>query len=200
MSPPGPRTAKPRGAPVLVIPGFLAKDSSTARLRSHLRDEGYDAHGWGQGVNLGATAGRLETLAGIVAAMAGGRGEPVNLVGWSLGGLYAREVAKMVPAAVARVVTLGSPFSGDPRGNRAWWLYEWINGHPVDAPPIACDLAAKPPVPTIALWSSTDGIVAPLCARGLPHESDAAIELSCSHIGFTFEPEALAAVIAALNG
>jgi hypothetical protein len=69
----------------------------------------------------------------------------------------------------------------------------------VDAPPIECDLSAKPPVPTIALWSSADGIVAPLCARGLPHESDHAIELSCSHIGFTFEPNALAAVLEALK-
>jgi hypothetical protein len=199
MSPPRRRPGRPLGAPVLVIPGFLANDSSTALLRSHLRDDGYDVHGWGQGVNLGATAERLETLAAMVAATARRRREPVSLVGWSLGGLYAREVAKMVPGEVARVVTLGSPFSGNPRGNRAWWLYEWINGHPVDAPPIECDLSAKPPVPTIALWSSADGIVAPLCARGLPHESDHAIELSCSHIGFTFEPNALAAVLEALK-
>ena len=187
------------GAPVMVIPGFLAGDASTAPLRFGLAASGYDVHGWGQGTNLGATEARLERLAGDVALIADRRERPVMLVGWSLGGLYAREIAKRLPDHVARVVTLGSPFSGNPRSNRVWWLYEWINGHPVDALPINCDLSAKPPVPTIALWSRDDGIVASASARGLPHEADEAVELSCSHIGFTFEPAAIAAVIEALR-
>ena len=190
---------KGAGAPVMVIPGFLATDASTFALRSGLAASGYDVHGWGQGSNLGASEARLERLARDVAQIAGEREQPVMLVGWSLGGLYAREIAKRAPDHVARVVTLGSPFSGNPRSNRVWWLYEWINGHPVDALPIDCDLSAKPPVPTIALWSRDDGIVASASARGLPHEADAAVEVSCSHIGFTFEPAAIAAVIAALR-
>lgn len=188
------------GAPVMVIPGFLASDASTAPLRSGLAASGYDVHGWGQGSNLGANEARLERLARDVADLAQRRDAPVMLVGWSLGGLFAREIAKRTPEHVARVVTLGSPFSGNPRGNRVWRLYEWVNGHPVDALPIACDLSAKPPVPTIALWSRDDGIVATACARGLPHETDSAVEISCSHIGFTFEPAAIAAVIEALRG
>lgn len=195
-------TAHPKGAgaPVMVIPGFLATDASTFALRSALATSGYDVHGWGQGSNLGASEARLERLARDVALIAGKREQPVMLVGWSLGGLYAREIAKRAPDHVARVVTLGSPFSGNPRSNRVWWLYEWINGHPVDALPIDCDLSAKPPVPTIALWSRDDGIVASASARGLPHEADAAVEVSCSHIGFTFEPAAITAVIEALRG
>ena len=183
----------------MVIPGFLATDHSTIALRSGLATSGYDVHGWGQGANLGASEARLERLARDVALIADRREQPVMLVGWSLGGLYAREIAKRAPDHVARVVTLGSPFSGNPRSNRVWRLYEWINGHPVDALPIDCDLSAKPPVPTIALWSRDDGIVASASARGLPHEADATVELSCSHIGFTFEPAAIAAVIEALR-
>ena len=187
------------GPPLMVIPGFLAGDMSTEVLRAHLSQAGYEVHGWGQGINMGASEARLAHLSKDVSRLARRRGRPVRLVGWSLGGLYAREIAKRIPDEVSRVVTLGSPFSGDPRANRVWWLYEWINGHPVDNPPIDCDLPAKPPVPTIALWSRDDGIVAASCARGQPHEADAAIELSCCHIGFTFEPEALEAVVAALS-
>jgi len=188
------------GAPVVVIPGFLASDRATARLRRALGRAGYRAFGWGQGLNLGATAARLDQLTAHVEAIARRAARPVALVGWSLGGLYARETAKRVPEQVARVVTMGSPFSGDPRANHAWRLYEWINRHPVDRLPIACDLGEKPPVPTIALWSRGDGVVAPACARGLPHEADRAVEVGCSHIGFTSADEAIAAVLDALEG
>jgi pimeloyl-ACP methyl ester carboxylesterase len=187
------------GAPLMVIPGFLAGDHSTGVLRQRLAEAGYQVHGWGQGLNLGANQARLDRLAEDVSSLARRAGQRALLVGWSLGGLYAREVAKRVPDDIACVVTLGSPFSGNPRANRVWWLYEWINRHPVDDLPIKCDLSAKPPVPTIALWSRGDGIVSSSSARGLPHEADATIEISCSHIGFTFEPAALEGVVAALR-
>jgi hypothetical protein len=186
-------------APIMVIPGFLSGDHSTAVLRNRLDRAGYDARGWDQGINLGASEIRLDRLCRDVSHLARRSGESVRLVGWSLGGLYAREVAKRVPKDVTCVVTLGSPFSGDPRANRVWWLYEWINRHPVDALPIACNLSEKPPVPTFALWSRDDGIVASHSARGLPHEADAAIELNCSHIGFTFEPAALEILVDVLR-
>src|SRR3546814_15087731 len=94
------------------------------------------------------------------------RNGPIIIVGWSLGGLYAREIAKRRPHDVARVVTLGSPFSGDIRANRAWRLYEWIAGHKVDHLPPGMRLAEKPPQPPFALWPHHDGIVSPAPQTG----------------------------------
>jgi pimeloyl-ACP methyl ester carboxylesterase len=88
------------------------------------------------------------------------------------------------PDLVARVVTLGTPFSGDPHANNAWRLYELVAGHRVDAPPIEAKLAEKPPVPTLAIWSRRDGVVAPACARGREGESDRQLELDCGHMDF----------------
>ncbi|QHL89515.1 alpha/beta fold hydrolase [Sphingomonas changnyeongensis] len=182
------------GRPVLVIPGFLASDGSTRPLRVGLGEAGFRAHGWGRGRNLGL---RDDVLAAVDARIAQiSRGQPVALVGWSLGGLIAREYAKRAPGAVSRVVTLGSPICGDPRrNNNVWRVYEWVAGHPVDAPPLPCALEEKPPVETVAIWSRQDGIVAGHAARGA---SDRAVEIGCGHIEMVFAPEAIRAVVDAL--
>src|SRR3546814_16081743 len=86
-------------------------------------------------------------------ALLAARHGPVTVIGWSLGGLYAREIAKRLPQAVEQVITLGSPFSGDLRANRAWRLYERVAGHRIDTPPIEVRLHEKPPQRTVALWS-----------------------------------------------
>lgn len=185
-----------QGQPVLVIPGFLASDHSTTIMRRALRHAGYRVYGWGLGMNLGARSDLLDRIETQLERAA--RRGPVTLIGWSLGGLYAREIAKRQPARVARVITLGSPFSGDVRANHAWRLYEMINDHKVDSPPINVNITEKPPVPTIAFWSRQDGIVAPACARGRPGECDEAIELDCTHMGFMSAPCALEAVLKAL--
>ena len=192
----GTRLSVGRGRPVMVIPGFLASDFSTLILRRTLEEAGYRVHGWGLGMNLGARTDLLDRLE--YRLNRAGRHGPVSLVGWSLGGLYARELAKRRPDQVARVITLGSPFSGDVRANNAWWLYEMLNDHKVDAPPIEVRIAEKPPVPTIAFWSRADGIVAPACARGEPHECDRSIELDCTHMGFMTAACAMQAVLDAL--
>jgi alpha-beta hydrolase superfamily lysophospholipase len=185
-----------QGQPVMVIPGFLASDYSTVILRQTLRAAGYRAYGWGLGLNLGARRDLLDRIeAQLMRAHRRGR---VTLVGWSLGGLYARELAKRHPDKVAKVITLGSPFSGDLRANNAWRLYEMLNDHKVDCPPIEANVKEKPPVPTIAFWSRRDGIVAPACARGEPGECDRAIELDCTHMGFMSEACAIQAVLDAL--
>ncbi|SFS12638.1 alpha/beta hydrolase fold [Sphingomonas jatrophae] len=194
---PLPEMVAGNGRPVMVIPGFLTSDVRTAALRRALTAAGYDAHGWGLGRNLGVTPHLLDALEDRIRTA--GDGRPVALVGWSLGGLYARELAARTPDLVERVVTMGSPFSGDPRGNNAWRLYESVAGHPVDAPPIPRHGAPKPPVPTIALWSRRDGIVAPACARGDEAESDRRIEVDCLHMGFIVSPAAIRAVLAALD-
>jgi thioesterase domain-containing protein len=98
----------------MVIPGFLATDHSTSVLRRTLQASGYRAYGWGLGLNLGARKDLLERMDAQLDRAA--RHGPVSLVGWSLGGLYARELAKRQADKVASVITLGSPFSGDARG------------------------------------------------------------------------------------
>lgn len=184
------------GRPVMVIPGFLATDWSTVILRRTLETAGYRVSGWGLGMNLGARSDLLERMEAQLERAA--KHGPVSLIGWSLGGIYARELAKRRPDLVARVITLGSPFSGDVRANNAWRLYELINDHKVDAPPIEARAGEKPPVPTIAFWSRADGIVAPACARGEPHECDRSIELDCTHMGFMTSAGAMEAVLEAL--
>jgi pimeloyl-ACP methyl ester carboxylesterase len=188
----------PEGGPkLMVVPGFLANDRTTLGLQRALAGAGYRVTGWGLGMNRGATPEMLERLARRIETFGGGG--KIILVGWSLGGIFAREVAKLRPDLVEKVVTMGSPFSGDPRGNNVWRLYEWIAGHKVDDPPIKADLAEKPTVPTLALWSRRDGIVSIACARGLPHESDRQVELDCSHMGFAVSGRAYPQIIAALR-
>ncbi len=177
MGPMGPKD----GSPVLVIPGFLATDRTTMALRKTLARAGYHVHGWGMGWNLGVRADTIDKLEACLDKM--GAKEPVLLVGWSLGGLIARELARRCPEKVRAVITLGSPFSGDPHQNNIWPLYEKIAGHKVDEPPIP-RILEKPPVPTLAIWSRQDGIVAPRAAYGMEGERDEAVELECAHMAF----------------
>jgi pimeloyl-ACP methyl ester carboxylesterase len=185
------------GPKLMVIPGFVANDRTTLGLQRALAAAGYRVTGWGMGLNRGARPDTLARLAERVEAF--GQGEKVVLVGWSLGGVFAREVAKLRPDLVEKVITMGSPFSGDPRGNNVWRLYEWIAGHPVDKPPIDSVLAEKPAVPTLAMWSRRDGIVSVACARGAEGESDRQIELACSHMGFAVSSRAYPGIIEAIR-
>ena len=188
MGPLGPRGPED-GPPALVVPGLLASDRSTMELRRGLARGGWRVHAWEMGLNKGAKADTLERLKARLDAVADHR--KVLLVGWSLGGLFARELARAHPEMVRGVVTLGSPFSGDLRtNNNVRALYEWIAGHPVDQPPFPRVLA-KPPVPTLALWSRRDGIVSVRAARGLDGERDKEVEINTTHMGFAVSRAAL---------
>lgn len=180
------------GQHVMVLPGFMASDHTTARLRRSLEAAGFIAHGWGLGRNRGIKVDIFERIDAQIEKL--GIDTPVILVGWSLGGLIAREYAKHAPNSVAKVVTLGSPFSGDLRANNAWRLYEFVAGHSIDSPPVKVTLSDKPPVPTCAIWSAGDGVVAVSSARGLAHESDEQVELDCRHMDFVARPDAIRAV------
>jgi pimeloyl-ACP methyl ester carboxylesterase len=169
------------GPPVLVIPGFLATDRTATALRKALARAGYRVHGWCMGWNLGVTKETINQLETHLKSIS--PKEPVLVVGWSLGGLFARELARQCPKKVRAVVTLGSPFSGDAHQNNIWRLYEKIAGHKVDDPPIP-RIVDKPPVPALAIWSRKDGIVAPRSAYGLDSERDEAVELECAHMAF----------------
>jgi pimeloyl-ACP methyl ester carboxylesterase len=170
----------PDGPPALVIPGFLATDRTTLPLRRALAQAGWRVHGWGMGWNRGV---RHDTILRLRERLDQISEEPVLLVGWSLGGLFARELAREHPERVRAVITLGSPFSGDPHQNHVWRLYEWVAKHKVDDPPVP-RITDKPPVPNLALWSRKDGLIAPRAAKGLEHERDQAVELDCAHMAF----------------
>ena len=186
------------GPKLMVIPGFLATDRTTLGLQRALADGGFRVAGWGMGLNKGVTEATVDRIAERVEAF--GAGEKVILVGWSLGGIYARVVAQERPELVEKVVTLGSPFSGDRRrNNNVWRLYEMVAGHPVNAPPIDKDPAVKPPVPTLAIWSRRDGIVSVDGARGEPGQRDAELEVDCSHMGFGVSGKAFPKIVEAVK-
>ena len=180
------------GPPALVIPGFIANDRTTLALRRALAEAGWRVHGWRMGWNWGARADTVDRLKARLDEVSSDR--PILVVGWSLGGLFARELARAAPERVRAVVTLGSPFSGDPKQNNVWRLYELIARHKVDEPPIP-RITDKPPVPHLALWSRKDGIVAPRSARGLDPERDEAVELQCTHMGFGVSRRAVREVV-----
>ena len=186
------------GPPALVLPGFLTSDSGTHLIRHSLARAGWRAHPWQQGVNKGATADLLERLEARIDAV--GEGRKVLLVGWSLGGLYARELARTCPGKVRAVVTLASPFCGDLKtNNSARWIYEWVAGHDVHEPPFP-RFEEKPPVPTIAFWSRKDGVVAPgaACGKGDMH-CDRAVEIDAQHMGFAVWRPALSRIARNIN-
>lgn len=187
------------GRSVLVIPGFGNLDSHTAMLRNALDRAGYRAFACGLGMGGPVKADLFERMDRRIAAIRHEVAGPVTLVGWSLGGVIARGYAHHAPGNVAAVITLGSPFSGDPRSNRAWRIYEALADHPVDQPPIGRNYPDKPPMRTIAIWSTRDGIVPRAAAEGLPDQSDATIAIGCGHFSMSCAPDAIDAVLEALR-
>lgn len=175
-----------------MIPGFLCSDQTTFSLRRQLAHAGYRVHGWKLGWNLGAREDTLDRLGERIESLNHER--PLVIVGWSLGGLFAREYARYHPEQVRAIITLGSPFSGDPRQNNVWQLYERVAGHSVDDPPLP-RITDKPPVPHLAIWSRRDGLIAPRAARGLDHERDKEIELNCHHMAFGVSKRAAKEVV-----
>jgi pimeloyl-ACP methyl ester carboxylesterase len=184
---------------VMILPGFATHPVRMRYLAHQLEAAGHRTKRWGLGFNWGPDEERFEMLEARLAELHARHGQPVVLLGWSLGGLFARELAKRQPHAVAKVITMGSPFSGSPRANNAWRAYQFITGTSVDAPPIDADLAAKPPVETVALWSANDGVIAPRCAAGRGDERDRAIALRCTHMGFTYDPQVIHTLLGELE-
>lgn len=180
---------------IMLLPGLFTHPARMGFMRRQFEAAGHRVHYWGMGVNLGPTQENLASLRQRVRVLHSRHGEEVVLVGWSLGGLFARELAKLEAEKVAAVITMGSPFSGDPRANNAWRAYQFVAGHRVEDVPVVCDMAKKPPVPTIALWSPRDGIIAPRSAAGRPGERDRAVALRCTHLGFAHSAEAVSAVL-----
>jgi pimeloyl-ACP methyl ester carboxylesterase len=187
-----PKAANPRV--VMLLPGFGTHPVRMRRMAKKLEAAGHIVKRWGLGFNLGPSEENFALLEQRVAQLHGRYAQPVVLVGWSLGGTFAREIAKRHPAAIAKVVTMGTPFSGSVYANNAWRIYQLVTGHAVDQPPVEAQLDVKPPVETVALWSPRDGVIAPRSARGRSGERDRAVALRCTHLGFASSDEAILAV------
>jgi pimeloyl-ACP methyl ester carboxylesterase len=182
------------GHGVLVVPGLLASDRSTALLRQFLRWLSYDVRGWDLGRNVGPTDAVLDGLPRALATLAERTGGPVSVVGWSLGGIYARELARQRPEQVRQVITLGSPFAlTDPRQSRAEGIYLRHDYLHADGErlPTRKQVARPITVRSTAVYSRLDGIVAwQTCIEPETAEHDN-VEVRCGHLGFGTDPATL---------
>jgi hypothetical protein len=185
------------GHTVLVLPGFLTSDKSTEFLRGVLSHLGYNAVGWNMGRNTGGLYSRRAPLREKLESLQQESGRRVSVVGWSLGGVYARDLALAAPEHVRRIVTLGTPFSGNLRANNVGRLYDRVSGeNPEHARPADIEaLAGDLPVPATSIYSRTDGIVHWRTSRGQPSDNAENIEVwGASHIGLGVNPAVVWAV------
>jgi triacylglycerol esterase/lipase EstA (alpha/beta hydrolase family) len=190
-----PATVQADGHPVIVYPGLGAGAYTTAQLRSYLRSCNLDVHDWEFGVNTGPGGALHEWLDALVApvrALHAREGRRVSLVGWSLGGIYAREIAKCCPDAVRQVITLGTPHRSIQGANHAGTILRWMGGDTSQlTPELAARLAERPPVPTSSIYSQSDGFVS---WRGCLEDEAPDVEniaVDASHLGMPTHPEVL---------
>jgi pimeloyl-ACP methyl ester carboxylesterase len=181
------------GHGVMVLPGFLASDSSTAVLRWYLGRLGYAVAGWNLDRNLGPTDRVLDELPRSLTALAADTGGPVSLVGWSLGGVYARELARHQPELTRQVITLASPFGlSDSRSSRAHRVYQrQAHRHAATRLPTPEQRARPLEVPSTAVFSRWDGIVSRAACTGPETDRHENVEVRCGHLGFGVDPATL---------
>ncbi|CAL61554.1 putative alpha/beta-Hydrolase [Herminiimonas arsenicoxydans] len=153
------KVARGDGHPVMVLPGLMGGDVLTSFLRNFLQGSGYTVYAWEQGWNRGPRNGVLEACIKRVKGLREKHGQKVSLVGWSLGGIFAREIAKALPNDVRLVITLGAPFAGHPKANNVWWLYQAVSGKTVIDDAQIAEIRKPPPVPITSIFSRSDGIV-----------------------------------------
>ena len=180
------------GHPVMVVPGFAASDFSTRPLRRVLERLGYDVHGWGHGRNLGMRGALREGLRRRLEELHRREDRKVSLIGWSLGGVYVRELARHFPGHVRRVITLGSPINGHPQSNNVDALYRWVNGKAQKVDWEGFQKRRIPPtVPCTAVYSRTDGIVHWECSREMDAPNTENVEVRASHLGLGVNPRVI---------
>ncbi|MEZ5209973.1 alpha/beta hydrolase [Gordonia sp. PP30] len=172
--------------PILVLPGLGTADVNTVPLRQTLRRLGYPTYGWRLGVNIGPsakiTAGMRDRLAEVYER----HQAPVSVIGWSLGGIYARQLARETPEMIRQVITLGSPIKLERHSqSNARHLYNLLRRFHVTDLQLPLEADAPPlPMPSTAFYSRTDGIVAWQACRDNPGPMAENIEVLCSHFGF----------------
>jgi pimeloyl-ACP methyl ester carboxylesterase len=187
------------GHPVMLLPGFMAGDTSMKPLARYLKQLGYDVHHWELGRNLGpkAIGFQGEKLIARLDDIHAKTGKKVSLVGWSLGGTLARQLSRRRPDLVRQVISLGSPITGSPKSTNAWRAYQFMTGQKVDDPDVRVQLAEShevPPVPSTAIYSRQDGIVAWPNSREPKAKHTDNIEVKGSHCGLGVNPCVLWAI------
>ena len=183
------------GHPVVVYPGLGAGAMHTSQLRRFLNDSGFTAHDWDCGVNTGPEGifdDWLGSLDDRVQELHQQEGRKVSLIGWSLGGVYAREIAKRCPQAVRQVITLGTPFASLGGGNNAGTVFKLLNRDRAHMPPeLEARLRECPSVPTTSIYSKSDGIVSwQGCVEKKTSRSES-VEVDASHLGMVSHTEVL---------
>ena len=196
--------AKGDGRPIMILPGLVNADRSNMAMRHYLNRLGYRARGWGLGRNFGARAigPEGEKLLEHIRRFHGETGEPVTLVGISLGGIMARFAAQRAPELVREVITVSSPFAGSPRATNVWRAFELLTGDRIDSARVlaqAAEIAAPLKVPATAIFSRSDGLVnGEICHSDDPGCRN--IEIRSSHLGVQVRPETLRAIADVLAG
>jgi pimeloyl-ACP methyl ester carboxylesterase len=194
----------PRGCgdPVLVLPGYAASDLSTTILRGALRALGHDARGWGLGRNGGNVPKLVPRLVRLAERLADETQRSLRIVGWSLGGVLAREVARERPELVARVVTLGSPVVGGPKYTAVGRMFRQrgANLDAIEAAVAERERARPLRVPVTAVYSRRDGVVSWRACIDSLNPGVEHVEVSSTHAGLGFQPEVLAIVARRLAG
>lgn len=180
--------------PVLVLPGFLASSISTRPLRQYLAGLGYRSHRWKLGYNMGYSAKLHDGMRNRVTELVERYGEKISLVGWSLGGVYARELAREMPDIVRQVITMGSPFRGHPSSSNIDKVFHFFSEVPYHEMPesFVQNMAVAPPVPTTALYTRGDGVVAWQSTVELSDRYDVEnVHVGGAHVGLGFNPRVL---------
>lgn len=181
------------GHPILCVPGFGTTDRSMRAMRQVFERLGYKTYGWEQGRNMGMNRRVKEKLAEHLQEIFRRHGRKVTLIGWSLGGVYVREMARAMPQLVRGVITLGSPINGHPSANNVESLFRFVNRK--QPPNLDWEAFQRrripPPVPCTALYSKSDGVVAWRCAQEEPAPNTENIGVFSSHFGMGSNPRVL---------
>jgi len=187
------------GHPVLVIPAFLTSDAFTASLRKSLSRLGYDVHAWQQGLNTGLHDNKLVLLRRHLKEIVLQRQQKITIIGWSLGGIYARALAAENGDHVRQVITLGSPFGipvSERRSEAVQGLvsqaFQLLNRGAEDPMVAKATLWQKTPaVPCTSIYTESDGIVHWHYCVDQKHSQSENIRVPGSHVGLTHNPAVL---------
>ena len=183
------------GHPVVVYPGLGGGPRTTAHLRRFLNESGYAAHDWEHGVNTGPEGVFDDWLAPLearVRELHERTGRKASLIGWSLGDVYARDIAKRCPDAVRTVITLGTPFGALSQGNHAGGVFKILNRDRAHlAPELDARIRERPPVPTTSVFSKSDGIVSWQGCIEKKTPASESVEVHASHLGMVTNPQVL---------